>query len=133
MAFKEGGATFKQLKAVFGIDRKTHNAWVKLLHETGSVIPEQVFLSRQRKINKEALRKAVEKKPDAYLSELTSLFQCSIPAVFYALKKMGIALKKKTFAYAEKSEEKRAKFVKDVAQIPKEKRVYMDDVAWINA
>ncbi len=36
---------------------------------------------------------AVEKKPDAYLSELAARFQCSIPAVFYALKKMGITLK----------------------------------------
>ncbi|MDD3470952.1 MAG: IS630 transposase-related protein [Thermoguttaceae bacterium] len=95
IAFQEGGAAFKQLKTVFGIDRKTHNAWVKLLRETGSVIPEHVFRSRQRKIDKEALRKAVEKKPDAYLSELAALFQCSIPAVFYALKKMGITLKKR--------------------------------------
>ena len=95
IAFKEGGATFKPLKTVFGMDRKTHNAWVKLRNETGSVIPEYVFRSRQRKINKETLRKAVEKKPDAYLSELASLFQCSIPAVFYALKKMKITLKKR--------------------------------------
>ncbi|MDD3470823.1 MAG: IS630 transposase-related protein [Thermoguttaceae bacterium] len=95
MVFKEGGATFKQLKAVFGIDRKTHNAWVKLLRETGSVIPKQVFLSRRRKIDKDILRKAVEKKPDAYLSELAALFQCSVPAVFYALKKMKITLKKR--------------------------------------
>ncbi|MDD3470639.1 MAG: IS630 family transposase, partial [Thermoguttaceae bacterium] len=41
--------------------------------------------------------------------------------------KDGHYAKKKTFAYAEKSEEKRAKFVKDVAQIPEEKRVYMDE------
>ena len=95
VAFKESGATFKQLKAVFGIDCKTHNAWVKLLRETGSVIPEYVFRSRQRKIDKEALRKAIEKKPDAYLSELAALFQCGIPTVFYALKKMKITLKKR--------------------------------------
>ncbi|MDD3470096.1 MAG: IS630 transposase-related protein [Thermoguttaceae bacterium] len=93
--FQGGWVAFKQLKAVFGIDRKTHNAWVKLLRETGSVIPEQVFRSRQRKIDKEALRKAVGKKPDAHLSELAALFRCSIPAVFYALKKMGITLKKR--------------------------------------
>ncbi|MDD3470801.1 MAG: IS630 transposase-related protein [Thermoguttaceae bacterium] len=95
MAFKEGGATFKQLKAVFGIDRKTYTAWVTHRNGTGSVIPEQVFRSRRRKINKEALRKVVEKRPDAYLSELAALFQCSIPAVFYALKKMKVTLKKR--------------------------------------
>ena len=95
IAFKEGGATFKPLKVVLGINRKTYTAWVKLRNETGSVIPEYVFRSRRRKIDKEALRKAVEKKPDAYLSELAALFQCSIPAVFYALKKMKITLKKR--------------------------------------
>ncbi|MDD3470017.1 MAG: IS630 transposase-related protein [Thermoguttaceae bacterium] len=78
IAFKEGGAAFKQLKAVFGIDRQTYTAWVKLRNETCSVIHEQVFRSRQRKIDKEALRKAVEKKPDAYLSELS----CCFNAVF---------------------------------------------------
>ncbi|MDD3470940.1 MAG: IS630 transposase-related protein [Thermoguttaceae bacterium] len=87
IAFKEGVATFKQLKTVFGMDRQTYTTWVKLLCETGSVIPEQVFRSRQRKIDKDILRKAVEKKPEAYLSELAALFQCSVPAVFYALKK----------------------------------------------
>ena len=81
IAFKEGGATFKQLKAVFGIDRKTHNAWVKLLRETGSVIPEYVFRSRQRKIDKEALRKAVEKKPDAYL-DLPHCFNAAFQRCF---------------------------------------------------
>ncbi|MDD3470016.1 MAG: IS630 family transposase [Thermoguttaceae bacterium] len=41
--------------------------------------------------------------------------------------KDGHYAKKKTFTYAEKSEEKRTKFAKDVAQISEEKRVYMDE------
>jgi len=32
--------------------------------------------------------------PDAYLYELAELFECSSPAVFYALEKLGITLKK---------------------------------------
>ena len=34
---------------------------------------------------------------------------------------------KKTFTYAEKSEEKREKYLKDLAKIPEEKRVYVDE------
>ena len=48
-----------------------------------------------KKIDKEKLKQAVQEKPDAYLEELAKPFNCSIPAVFYALKKMGITLKKR--------------------------------------
>ncbi len=105
---------------------------MKLRDETGSVVPEQMFRSRRRKIDKSLLQKAIKEKPDVQLSELASLFRCNIPAVFYALKKMGITLKK-TFTYAEKSEEKRTKFVEYLARVPEEKRVYVEKVAWINA
>ena len=94
IAFKEGGATFVELKAVFGIDRKTFFAWTKLRDETGDVVPNRPPQVRRRKIDKEKLKLAVLKNPDAYLEELAKPFNCSIPAVFYALKKMGITQKK---------------------------------------
>ncbi|MDO4585488.1 MAG: IS630 transposase-related protein [Planctomycetia bacterium] len=95
IAFKESGATFVQLKATFGIDRKTFLAWTKLRDETGEVTPIRPPQERRRKIDKEKLRQAVLEKPDAYLEELAKPFKCSVPAVFYALKKMGITLKKR--------------------------------------
>ena len=95
IAFKEGGATFVELKAVFGIDRKTFFAWVKLRDETGEVAPNRPPQVRRRKIDREKLRLAVQKNPDAYLEDLAKPFHCSVPAVFYALKKMGITLKKR--------------------------------------
>ena len=95
IAFKEGGATFVELKAVFGIDRKTFFAWIKLRDETGEVVPNRPPQVRRRKIDKEKLKLAVQENPDAYLKELAKLFNCSAPAVFYALKKMGITLKKR--------------------------------------
>ena len=95
IAFKESGATFVQLKAVFGIDRKAFFAWVKLRDETGEVVVNRPPQTRKRKIDKEKLKQAVQEKPDAYLEELAKPFNCSIPAVFYALKKMGITLKKR--------------------------------------
>ena len=95
IAFKESGATFKELKAAFGIDSKTYVAWVKLLRETGSLVTGKSHNPRRRKIDKEALRKAVEERPDATLSELARPFGCNAVSVFYALKKMGITLKKR--------------------------------------
>ena len=68
-------------------------SWRKLLSETGSLEP-QYRKTRSRKIDKEALKRAVEEKPDAYLSELAKPFGCTEQAVFYALKKMGITVKK---------------------------------------
>ncbi len=97
IAFKEGGATFVQLKAVFGIDRKTFFAWVKLRDEAGDVAPHRSPQVRKRKIDKEKLKLAIKEKPDAYLEELAKPFNCSIQAVFYALKKMGITLKKDVY------------------------------------
>ena len=95
IVFKESGATFTQLQATFGIDRKTFVAWVKLRDETGSVVVDRPPQVRRRKIDKEKLKLAVQEKPDAYLEELAKPFKCSVQAVFYALKKMGITLKKR--------------------------------------
>lgn len=95
IAFKENGATFKQLKEVFGIDNKTYAAWVKLRSETGSVISGKSHNPRKRKIDLEKLRQAVEEKPDAYLEELAEPFGCTAQAVFYALEKIGYTYKKR--------------------------------------
>ncbi len=95
ISYKESGATFKQLKAVFGIDNKTYTAWVKLKSETGSVISGKSHNPRKRKIDLEKLKQAVEKKPDAYLEELAEPWGCTVQAVFYALKKIGYTYKKR--------------------------------------
>ena len=132
IAFKESGVTFKQLKAVFGMERRTYLAWMKLRDETGSVVPEQVFRSRRRKIDKSLLKKAIEEKPDAQLSELASLFKCSVPAVFYALKKMDITLKK-TFLMPKnlKKSERNSQKIWHVCL--KKNESMLTKVAWINA
>jgi len=95
IAFKESGATFKEVNIVFGIDPKTLKSWIKLRDETGSVAYQKVYRERKRKIDKEELKRLVEEKPDAYLAEFAERFDCSVPAVFYALKKLKITLKKR--------------------------------------
>jgi transposase len=99
IAFKDSGATFKQLKEVFGIDRKTYITWVKLRDETGSLVTDKSHSPRKRKIDLEKLKKYVERKPDAYLKELAEFFNCTPQAVFTALKKIKFTRKKRFYVH----------------------------------
>ena len=69
----------------------TYYAWEK---EYDAGYPEKPKRTCEKKINKEALRRAVEERPDSELWELAEPFNCTPQAVFYALKRMGITLKK---------------------------------------
>jgi transposase len=91
--YKQNGHTFEELKQVFKVTRQTYYNWLKLEEETGSLKKRNAD-SRNRKIDAQKLKQAVEEKPDAYLSELAELFGCTPQAVFYALKKLKITYKK---------------------------------------
>jgi transposase len=92
--FKESGHTFKELKEVFRITPQTYYNWLKLEKETGSLEKRKVE-SRERKIDLLKLNQALKEKPDAYLYELAKPFNCTIQAIFYALKKSKITYKKR--------------------------------------
>jgi len=80
------------LKEAFGISAETYYQWKEKL-ENG-YDGTKVFRERNRKIDKEKLKKAVEENPDAYLHELAGLFDCSPQAVFLMLEKLNITRKK---------------------------------------
>ncbi len=82
VAYKEAGHTFKELKETFGIHSKTYYRWKKNL--ANGYYENKQKSERKRLIDKEALKKAVEENPDAYLKELAELFNCSPQAIFYA-------------------------------------------------
>ena len=92
VAYKQEGHTFKQLREAFGIPSETYYQWEKKLQSGYYEIP--IKRERKRKIDKEALRQAVEDKPDAFLKEYAEQFDCTPTAVFYALEKLGITRKK---------------------------------------
>jgi transposase len=92
--YKQKGHTFKQLKDVFGIPDATYYQWEQKL-ESGFYETKKPKQERKRKIDKEKLKQAIIEKPDSYLRELAEPFGCSFQAVFMALKKMGITLKKR--------------------------------------
>ena len=93
VAYKQEGHTFKQLREAFGIPSETYYDWKNKL-ESG-YYQTKVKQKRKRKIDKEALKQAVAKKPDSYLKELAEPFRCTATAVFYALENLNITRKKR--------------------------------------
>ena len=93
LAYMDEGHTYEELYEAFKIYPSAISKWRKLLSETGTLKP-QYRKTRSRKIDKEKLLQAVEEKPDAYLSELAKPYDCTEQAVFYALKKLDITVKK---------------------------------------
>jgi transposase len=93
VAYKQEGHTFKQLREAFNIPSQTYYDWKEKLERGYYDAP--IKRERQRKIDKAALQQAVAENPDAFLYELAEPYQCSPQAVFYALQKMNITLKKR--------------------------------------
>ena len=87
VAFKQNGHTLKQLHETFGIPAETFYQWENRL-ESGYYDVKRPKQERNRKINKEQLKKVVAENPDAFLYELAALFSCSPQAVFSMLHKM---------------------------------------------
>jgi len=90
--YKQEGHTFKELKEAFKIPNQTYYRWAEE-YRYGFERPEPA--ERPRKINLEQLKQAIEENPDAYLKELAEPFGVTEQAVFYALKKLNITLKKR--------------------------------------
>src|SRR5215510_13236305 len=93
VSYKQKGYTFEQLREAFGISSATYYDWEEKL-ENGHY-DKKVKQERNRKIDKEKLKRAVEEKPDSFLRELAKLFDCTPTAIFYALERLGITLKKR--------------------------------------
>ena len=92
----DAGHSQKELREVFGIYASEVCKWRKLLKETGSLEP-RYKKERKSKIALDKLEKALEEKPDAYLSELAITFGCTKQAIFYALKRLKLTYKKNIY------------------------------------
>jgi transposase len=93
VAYKQDGHTFKELNEVFGIPSVTYYDWVEKLEK--DYFDVKIKRTRQRKIDKEKLKQAVSKKPDAFLKEYAKQFNCTPVAIFYALEDLNITRKKR--------------------------------------
>jgi len=92
--FMDEGHTEKELYVAFRIYGSNVYKWRKLLEETGSLQP-QYRETRQRKIDPEKLKQALERKPDATLPELAKQFDCTKQSIDAALKRLKITRKKR--------------------------------------
>jgi putative transposase len=90
--YKREGHTVSETREAFRMAESTLHQWEK---EYDAGFPEKPKRTCEKKINKEALRRAVEECPDSELSELAEPFGCTPQAIFYALKRMGITRKKR--------------------------------------
>jgi transposase len=93
VAYRQEGHTFAQLREAFDIPSATYYDWQAKLNNGHFDIT--VKRERRRKIDKEALIKAVAEKPDAFLKEYAEQFNCTATAVYYALEKLNITRKKR--------------------------------------
>jgi transposase len=123
--YKDAGHTFKEVYEAFGADAGRYYSWKKLFTETGS-LKSRLPSERNRKINKEELRRLVDEHPGWYLREFAKKLNVCFQAVHQMFKKLGIT-SKKTFTYSGKSEEKREEYLGRLAGIPEENRVYVSD------
>lgn len=88
--FIESGGGVTQAARLFKVGRATIYKWLN----RDDLRPTKVK-RRQRKLDWEALRQAVEAKPNAKLSDYAAQFGVRVSAIHYALKEMKITRKKR--------------------------------------
>jgi transposase len=92
VAYRQKGHFFDELREAFGISSATYYNWKKKLKKGYNDV--KIKRKHHRKIDKEALGKAVAETPDAFLKESAKLFNCTTTAIYYALVKLNITRKK---------------------------------------
>jgi len=102
ISYWDKGRTKEELYDAFGIYPSRISAWKKLQRETGW-LDTQYRETRQRKIDPEKLKQAIERKPDATLPELAKQFNCTKQAIDAALKRLKITRKKRHSAIRKKA------------------------------
>ncbi|MDR0409402.1 MAG: transposase [Spirochaetaceae bacterium] len=63
--------------------------------ETSGSVKIEIKRTRRGKIDPDALKKAAEEKPDAYLRELSKMFDCAPSSVYRRLVSLGLTYKKR--------------------------------------
>lgn len=87
---KEEKVSVRKLSKRFGISTTTVMNWI------ANPVVNKTRDKPATKIDMEALKEDVAKRPDAYLMERAKTFNVSPSCIFYALKRLGIVYKKNT-------------------------------------
>ena len=93
-----------EVATAFAVDRSTIRSWVKKRQSGNLACASGGY--RHSKIDKQKLLELIKENPEAYLDEIAKEFNCSAVAVFNALKKMNISLKKRQVPTLNKTQTK---------------------------
>lgn len=90
----EKGSAQVEASRIFGVTVQTLCNWAYRKRQ-GNLLPSQTRRKSPYKIDNELLKKYIREHPDAYLREIAKVFETTIPAIFYACKRLKITLKKR--------------------------------------
>ncbi|MET3557514.1 transposase [Streptococcus rupicaprae] len=93
ISYVQSGHSKQETCALFGISTNTLYLWEKQLEKEGH-LHQKSRARPPRKLPLEQLECYIQEHPDAFLREIAEHFNCSIPSVWAALKKLKMTLKK---------------------------------------
>jgi transposase len=94
IAFIENGGSKIAASRLFQVSCRTVFMWIQNKKERGN-LKVKTRDSKPYKIDETALIAYVKKNPDHYLKQIAKHFHVTAPAIFFALKRLKITLKKK--------------------------------------
>ena len=98
-AYDRGDCTREQVAERYDVSLGMVKKLLQQRRRTGDIAPRHRFSGRKPKItakHQKRLQRLVDKHPDMTLQELRAAIgvECSLPAIHYALRRMGLSLKK---------------------------------------
>lgn len=136
---EEGGLSWRDAAALFGVGVATVNRWMRRKRERGGVEPSPMG-GRRRGLTDEDIAqigKIFDEKPDLTIEEAKEAFEertgrkTSTGAVSRAIKKLGLTRKKKAIVASERGTERvkalRAKFLARQGTLDAERLVFIDE------
>lgn len=92
--YVEQGGSIKEACLLFSVSRSSFQRWRLRRKHTGS-LKAQARTKSPYKLDNESLLHYIEDHPDAYLSEIATHFNVTLPCVSIALKRLKITRKKR--------------------------------------
>jgi len=92
--YRKEGHTLRETAKIFKIGTTTLKKWIRKYDETGEIKdnpPKHTF----KKVDPVKLEEYIDERPDAFLSEIATYFNCSSMAISKALRKLKITRKKR--------------------------------------
>ncbi len=94
--YDKGGKSQAEVSDIFGVSHRTFAQWVRLRKAGDFRRRPQQKRRASTKIESAALRRYIEKHPDAYLREIAVVFKVSDVGILKACRRLGITRKKNT-------------------------------------